>query len=74
MIYKVEDYWVADGQQPTIEDVREAAEIAKKCGHTVCLHWKGPGYQWYADTYSRDITPDSDPEKIFNTLPKIYGA
>ena len=73
MIYKVSHYWVEDGHTPSIEDIEDAIEAAKKENCTVCLHWKGPGYEWYGDTYSRDITADSDLNEVYNSLPKSYG-
>ena len=73
MIYKVLHYWVGNDSTPTIEDFKEAIDVAKHENCTVCLHWKGPGYKWHGDTYSRDVTADSDAEKIFDSIPKIYG-
>ncbi len=73
MIYKVSHYWVENGDTPSMEDIKAAIEAAKNENCTVCLHWKGPGYRWHGDTYSRDITADSVAEDIFNSLPKIYG-
>ena len=73
MIYKVSHYWVANDATPTIDDVKEAIEAAKRENCTVCLHWKGPGYRWHGDTYSRDITADSNAEEVYSTFPKIYG-
>ena len=73
MIYKVSHYWVANDSTPTIDDVKEAIEAAKRENCTVCLHWKGPGYRWYGDTYSIDITADSDLNEVCNSLPKTYG-
>ena len=74
MIYKVSHYWVGNDDTPSIEDIKAAIEAAKNENCTVCLHWKGPGYKWYGDTYSRDVTADSDAEEIFNSLPKVYGV
>lgn len=73
MIYKVLHYWVGNDDTPSMEDVKEAIEAAKRENCTVCLHWKGPGYRYYGDTYSRDVTADSDAEAVYNSLPKIYG-
>lgn len=73
MIYKVSHYWVEDGHAASIEDIGDAIEAAKKENCTVRLHWKGPGYKWYGDTYSIDITPDSDLNEVCNSLPKTYG-
>ena len=73
MIYKVSHYWVEDGHAASIEDIEDAIEAAKKENCTVRLHWKGPGYEWYGDTYSIDITPDSDLNEVCNSLPKTYG-
>ncbi len=72
MIHKVVNYWVSDGT-PTKEDIIDAIAAAEKEGCTVCLHWKGPGYRWYGDTYSRDVTAESNPDEIYNSLPKMYG-
>ena len=72
MIYKVSHYWVGDGT-PSKEDIIDAIAAAGKEGCTVCLHWKGPGYKWHGDTYSRDVTADSDAEEVYNSLPKMYG-
>lgn len=73
MIYKVSHYWVADSQTPTLEDIKDAIEAAKKENCTICLHWRGPGYKWHGDTYSRDVTAESVAEEVYGTLPKIYG-
>lgn len=73
MIYKVSHYWVEDGHAASIEDIVDAIEAAKKENCTVRLHWKGPGYEWYGDTYSIDITADSDVDEVCNSLPKSYG-
>lgn len=73
MIYKVSHYWVGNDCIPSIEDIKAAIEAAKNENCTICLHWKGPGYKWHGDTYSRDITAGSDAEKIFDSIPKIYG-
>ena len=73
MIYKVLHYWVGNDDTPSMEDVKEAIEAAKRENCTVCLHWKGPGYRYYGDTYSRDVTADSDAEAVYNSLPKVYG-
>ncbi len=72
MIHKVVNYWVSDGT-PTKEDIIDTIAAAEKEGCTVCLHWKGPGYRWYGDTYSRDVTANSDADAIYNSLPKVYG-
>lgn len=72
MIYKVLHYWVEKGT-PKMEDINEAIEIAKKENCTISLNWKGPGYKYYGDTYSRDIKADSIAEEIYKTLPKLYG-
>lgn len=72
MIHKVVNYWVSDGT-PTKKDIIDAIAAAEKEGCTVCLHWKGPGYRWYGDTYSRDVTAESNPDEIYNSLPKVYG-
>ena len=73
MIYKVSHYWVGGGYIPSIEDIKDAIEAAKKENCTVCLHWKGPSHAYYGDTYSKDVTADSDAEEVYNSLPKIYG-
>lgn len=73
MIYKVSHYWVGNDDTPSMEDIKDAIEAAKRENCTVCLHWKGPGYRWHGDAYSRDITADSVAEEIYDTLPKIYG-
>lgn len=73
MIYKVSHYWVGNDDTPSMEDIKAAIEAAKKENCTVCLHWKGPGYKWHWDVYTRDITADSDAEEVYNSLPKIYG-
>ena len=73
MIYKVSHYWVEGNYDLSIEDIEDAIEAAKKENCTVCLHWKGPGYKWYGDTYSIDITADSDVDEVCNSLPKTYG-
>ena len=72
MIYIVVHYWVYDGT-PTQEDIVAAISAAEKEDCTVCLHWRGPGYKWYGDTYSRDITAKSDPNEVYDSLPKVYG-
>ena len=73
MIHKVSHYWVSDDDTPTLEDIKDAIEAAKNENCTVCLHWKGPGYRYYGDTYSRDVTADSVAEVIYESLPKVYG-
>ena len=73
MIYRIVDYWVAEGMTPTLDDVKDAVEAAKKHGCTVRLNWKGPGYRWHGDTYSTDVTSESDAQEIYNNLPKSYG-
>lgn len=73
MIKEYKQYWVEDGT-PTKEDIVDAVKAAKKHKCNVQLHWKGPAYRYYGDTYSRTITPDSNPDDIFNSLPKVYGV
>ena len=72
MIKEVRQYWVESGT-PTKEDIEDAIKAAKKHKCDVELHWKGPGYRYYGDTYSRTISPDSDADKIYESLPKVYG-
>lgn len=72
MIYKIVDYWVDKGT-PTKEDIVDAIAAAEKEGCTVCLNWYGPGYTWYGDTYSKKVTAESNPDEIYDSLPKIYG-
>ena len=73
MIYKVSHYWVSDGKTPELKDIEDAIEAAKKEDCTVCLHWRGPGYRWFGDSYSRDVTADSEAQSIYDSLPKMYG-
>ena len=58
---------------PSMEDIKDAIEVAKKENCIVGLHWNGPGFRWYGDAYSRYVTADSVAEEIYETLPKIYG-
>jgi hypothetical protein len=72
MITETRHYQVVDGL-PSRQDIVDAIEAAKKRQCTIILNWKGPGYQCNGDTYSCTISPDDDPDKIFNSLPKTYG-
>lgn len=72
MIHQVLEYWVDQGT-PTKEDIEAAIQAAIEHNCHICLHWKGPGYQWYGDTYSRTVTPESDVNAVFDSLPKVYG-
>lgn len=77
MIIKVTDLYVADDLTPTEDDVREAIKYAQENNVTVHLHWSGPGWQWYPSErwgYLRTITPESDFDEVWNSLPKIYGV
>lgn len=72
MITEVRHYWVFDGL-PSKEDVIATINAAKEHNCAIILNWKGPGYQWHGDTYKCAISPDDDPDKIFDSLPKSYG-
>lgn len=72
MITETIHYRVDDGI-PSRQDIVDAIEAAKKHGCLVILNWKGPGYQWHGDTYSRTISQDDDPDTIYDSLPKTYG-
>ena len=73
MIRETRDYWVVDGN-PSKEDIVVAVEEAKKHGCDIMLHWKGPGYMWHGDTYQRLISSDTNPDEMFDSLPKVYGV
>lgn len=72
MITETRHYQVVDGL-PSRQDIVDAIEAAKKHQCPVILNWKGTGYPYYGDTYKRTISPDDDPDKIFDSLPKTYG-
>ena len=72
MITETRHYKVDDGI-PSRQDIADAIEAAKKHQCAVILNWKGPGYAFNGDTYSRTISPDDDPDNIFDSLPKSYG-
>lgn len=73
MIHQVLNYWVDNDASPSKDDIVAAIEEAKKHQCHVCLHWKGPGYRYYGDTYSRTVNPDSNAQEVYNGLPKVYG-
>lgn len=73
MIYEVRHFWVADDRTPTREDIEDAVKKCKELDCVIVLNWKGPGYRWYGDKYSREITKYSDVEEVVESLPKIYG-
>jgi hypothetical protein len=73
MIYEVKEYWVYNGL-PSLLDLMDARDIAKKNNCKVILNWKGPGWQWYGDTYRVEIEADSDVEEIIENLNNtVYG-
>ena len=72
MITETRHYQVVDGL-PSRKDIVDAIEAAKKHGCVVILNWRGPGYPWYGDTYNCTISPDDDPDAIYDSLPKSYG-
>jgi hypothetical protein len=73
MITETRHYQVVDGL-PSKQDIVDAIEAAKKHQCSIILNWKGPGYTWYWDTYSCIVSPDDDPDNIFDSLPKSYGV
>lgn len=72
MIHQVVEYWVDDGT-PKLEDIIQAIQKSKEHQCHVKLCWKGPGYKYYGDTYSRTVHSDSNAQEVFSSLPKIYG-
>ena len=73
MIAEYKHYWVKEGV-PTLQDVIDAIDAAKKNNCNIFLNWKGPGYPWYRDTYKCEIHPDSNATEIYESLPKCYGV
>ena len=73
MITEVRHYWVIDGC-PTKDDIVATINAAKEHNCAIMLNWKGPGYPWYGDTYKRLVTPDSNPDDVYESLPKTYGV
>ena len=68
MITATRHYRVVDGL-PSKQDIVDAIEAAKSHRCSVI-----PGYPWYGDTYSCTVSPDDDPDNIFDSLPKSYGV
>ena len=73
MITETRHYRVVDGL-PSKQDIVDAIEAAKSHRCSVILNWKGPGYPWHGDTYSCTVSPDDDPDNIFDSLSKSYGV
>lgn len=58
-------------QTPTLEDIKECVEIAKRDNCVVNLLW----YKQYSGKYSRYIWANNDPQEYFNKhIPRIYGV
>lgn len=72
---KIETYYIDEHERPTLEDVKEAFEIAKINNIIVELKWYVP----YSGTYARCISPDDvknmSPETYFKEIiPHMYGV
>lgn len=57
-------------QTPTLEDIKECVEIAKRDNCVVELRWQT---KW-SGAYARYIWADDDPQEYFNNkIPHVYG-
>lgn len=58
-------------QTPTLEDIKECIEIAKRDNCVVNLIW----HMKWSGKYSQYIRAEDDPQKYFDeNIPRIYGV
>lgn len=70
MLRKVEMYMLDFHETPTMQDIKEAIEIAKVQNVIVNLTWES---KW-SGTFQRFIYADDDPAEVFkNRIPHVYG-
>ena len=77
MIYTVKEYYVANNEVISDEDIKDAIDMANKTGDTIRVTWSGPGWPWYAseiNAYHLTVEPGSDINELKKKLPKIYGV
>ena len=79
MLYKKQEYIVANNEVISEDDIREGIRLANEFNSIIRITWSGPGWKWYGsekDAYHLDIKPgadEKDVEEFKKQLPKIYG-
>ena len=76
MIYSKKEYYVADNQVVSDDDIKDAIKIANETNEIIELTWSGPGHIWYPselNAYHLIVKPGSSFKEIKEKTPKIYG-
>ena len=79
MLYKKQEYIVANNEVISDDDINEGIRLANETNSIIRITWSGPGWKWYRDekdAYHLDIKPgadEKDVEEFKKQLPKIYG-
>ena len=73
MIKKTVDYWVANFNTPSDEDLSAAIAAAKEEKAVVILHWHTPAYPYYGSQSDMmmEVNEDDELDKLKELVSKI---